>query len=930
MITYKWRITEHKYAYICNSDGNTPFIRLAKCDDTCYITKGNTYCRSNSNVAKFSSDDKISRQVYSMSEAVYARLFDEMKELIATDDDGKTMKILDYHYYWNIDNDNCSLVQYGYKGNEGLPGKDGRGIANITSAYTNGDLIMHIQYTDGQEDNFPLPVGHDGAPGKDGEKGNDGNNSSTIIEINNAKSELEDIRINELSAITQTLNRLLDKSKDELEKTKEDLSGITDSVGTVSSVTLNLSGYTYELNKFIGASAMTKTEFSREISAVDGRIEEIGSRVDVINNTVTDYNKRVDLVEGKLSTTLSKFDETKNQLNAFQQEYDVVNNKLSQVVSELTNNGDISFSEIYQTAHQLGLLVSNHDKDNPIMAEIIAQINSSGSSILISADKIVISGETIAKKLNAVDVTINGGYSRFNRDGSGYLANENIFWNSNGDLTIKKDVKIEGVLTVGDVANGLKDEDVTLCGNDPRYNCVFKKNGSGYLGGGAIAWTSSGDTFITGNLIIGGAAKEDMVNYINGTNLNLGQGTSNFNKDGSGSLAGGMITWNNKQEMKIKAKVTITGTDDTSGSGITDNIIAALNTKDLVINNGASKFSADGSGYLANKAINWKTDGTLSIDANINAKGGKIGGWTINENTLISMGDDENNIILDGGKNRITIKSLKINEGGFIGDGFIRNPDNGAIINISSNEGVVKVYGNTNDSKDCGALISSNGIFSNCPGICIEVKSENTSDGLGYYNYNSYAGISACLSGSFDVEDDGKKFTAGIYGRGYMSTNSFGGYFDKLKVAGLILRTLIISNTEYRGIFYQAPLIYFLTYDCTFVLGESFTGSFNGRDYDDEYRETVYMPGIKYCPLGLFIRIANIGTVPMNIYATTESAFGNNAFDPDSITEYLFYDDNSAANKITCNNGNVLEFVCVKHIVTTKIQKVWHVSRIYV
>lgn len=671
MITYKWRITEHKYAYICNSDGNTPFIRLAKCDDTCYITKGNTYCRSNSNVAKFSSDDKISRQVYSMSEAVYARLFDEMKELIATDDDGKTMKILDYHYYWNIDNDNCSLVQYGYKGNEGLPGKDGRGIANITSAYTNGDLIMHIQYTDGQEDNFPLPVGHDGAPGKDGEKGNDGNNSSTIIEINNAKSELEDIRINELSAITQTLNRLLDKSKDELEKTKEDLSGITDSVGTVSSVTLNLSGYTYELNKFIGASAMTKTEFSREISAVDGRIEEIGSRVDVINNTVTDYNKRVDLVEGKLSTTLSKFDETKNQLNAFQQEYDVVNNKLSQVVSELTNNGDISFSEIYQTAHQLGLLVSNHDKDNPIMAEIIAQINSSGSSILISADKIVISGETIAKKLNAVDVTINGGYSRFNRDGSGYLANENIFWNSNGDLTIKKDVKIEGVLTVGDVANGLKDEDVTLCGNDPRYNCVFKKNGSGYLGGGAIAWTSSGDTFITGNLIIGGAAKEDMVNYINGTNLNLGQGTSNFNKDGSGSLAGGMITWNNKQEMKIKANVTIIGTDNTSGSGITDSVIAALTTKNLVINGGASLFNANGSGQLANGAIMWDENGNIW---------GENKAWYLNQD---GSGGFAKNRLTWNEKGVLTVLNAKLTK--VIIDGAIKTPFHDGYYTLGNN-----------------------------------------------------------------------------------------------------------------------------------------------------------------------------------------------------------------------------------------------------
>lgn len=895
MITYKWRITEHKYAYICNSDGNTPFIRLAKCDDTCYITKGNTYCRSNSNVAKFSSDDKISRQVYSMSEAVYARLFDEMKELIATDDDGKTMKILDYHYYWNIDNDNCSLVQYGYKGNEGLPGKDGRGIANITSAYTNGDLIMHIQYTDGQEDNFPLPVGHDGAPGKDGEKGNDGNNSSTIIEINNAKSELEDIRINELSAITQTLNRLLDKSKDELEKTKEDLSGITDSVGTVSSVTLNLSGYTYELNKFIGASAMTKTEFSREISAVDGRIEEIGSRVDVINNTVTDYNKRVDLVEGKLSTTLSKFDETKNQLNAFQQEYDVVNNKLSQVVSELTNNGDISFSEIYQTAHQLGLLVSNHDKDNPIMAEIIAQINSSGSSILISADKIVISGETIAKKLNAVDVTINGGYSRFNRDGSGYLANENIFWNSDGDLTIKKDVKIEGVLTVGDVANGLKDEDVTLCGNDPRYNCVFKKNGSGYLGGGAIAWTSSGDTFITGNLIIGGAAKEDMVNYINGTNLNLGQGTSNFNKDGSGSLAGGMITWNNKQEMKIKANVTITGTDDTSGSGITDSIIAALNTKDLIINNGASKFSADGSGYLANNAINWKADGTLSISANINANGGTIGGWVVSGNTLLSnINDYYNNITLDGEKRKITITCSAINYNYGSVAGKILHPEYGCDIHLDSYEGVIKA---TNSLSKIGtadqylSFISSNGIFVNNAGIQTE----------GISNLNCAAIVAvghATIENPFGTIRSGENYVAGVYGEAQSVSKynvyAFGGYFKQLKALGLNYQVFKAKDSD--------------------ISINNYGDTFNSTQYIFQNNGVISLPHSSFCPMGHFLRISNVGDsgkiVQIKLdYNDTATAIrvGNN--------EYSYYE---------LGGGQTIELIFLKNeALTTRYTHTW-------
>lgn len=912
MITYKWRITEHKYAYICNSDGNTPFIRLAKCDDTCYITKGNTYCRSNSNVAKFSSDDKISRQVYSMSEADYAKLFDEMKELIATDDDGKTMKILDYHYYWNIDNDNCSLVQYGYKGNEGLPGKDGRGIVNITSAYTNGDLIMRIQYTDGQEDNFPLPVGHDGAPGKDGEKGNDGSNSSTIIEINNAKSELEDIRINELSAITQTLKGLLDKSKDELNKTKEDLSGITDSVGAVSSITLNLSGYTYELNKFIDASAMTKTEFSQEISAIDGRIEEIGSRVDVINNTVTDYNKRVDLVEGKLSTTLSKFDETKNQLNAFQQEYDVVNNKLSQVVAELTNNGDISFSEIYQTTHQLGLLVSNNDKDNPIWAAIVAQINSSGSSILISADKIVISGETIAEKLNAVDVTINGGYSRFNKDGSGYLAKENIFWDSDGNLTIKKDVKIEGVLTVGDVANGLKDEDVTLCGNDPRYNCVFKKNGSGYLGGGAIAWTSSGDTFITGNLIIGGAAKEDMVNYINGTNLNLGQGTSNFNKDGSGSLAGGMITWDNKQNMEIKGNVKISGTDDTSGSGITDSIIAALSTKDLEINGGASRFNADGSGWLAKKSISWLSNGTLTINADINANGGTIGGWTIGDGKLTAVDSNEaRGFILDGKNQKLTIYNDYVSPNTFTNNSMYK-PELGSIITMDTHEGILKVTANNYEYKGYGSYISGMGIYSNINGIKEMVIGASASL-LYRNNYHCYASI--CASSRKTIEDiQPNDRLASIYGQSE-SYGIFGGLFDNLKASGLIMETLIIDDDTLKYalglIGGRADVIFLNDIKSTIIFG-----TISNKTVE------VHLPPIDDIPIGTFIRVIQCGYKGYLKLLGHRGTALNGGITPSND---IFYDDYSVNADYVCEDGHVLDLICLKY----NGKKIWFVCRVH-
>lgn len=73
---------------------------------------------------------------------------------------------------------------------------------------------------------------------------------------------------------------------------------------------------------------------------------------------------------------------------------------------------------------------------NPdVMAAVIAEVEGNSSLISLIADKVDVSGT-----LNTTDLTINGGKSRFNQDGSGYVANGNIAWDANGNVFIKESV----------------------------------------------------------------------------------------------------------------------------------------------------------------------------------------------------------------------------------------------------------------------------------------------------------------------------------------------------------------------------------------------------------------------------------------------------------------------------------------------------------
>lgn len=65
----------------------------------------------------------------------------------------------------------------------------------------------------------------------------------------------------------------------------------------------------------------------------------------------------------------------------------------------------------------------------------------------------------------------------------------------------------------------------------------------------------------------------------------------------------------------------------------------------------------DGSGYLAGGNINWNTAGDTTLNGEINAESGTIGGWTIDENSLSSKFLDENIDAGHSNENKISLNS---------------------------------------------------------------------------------------------------------------------------------------------------------------------------------------------------------------------------------------------------------------------------------
>lgn len=181
----------------------------------------------------------------------------------------------------------------------------------------------------------------------------------------------------------------------------------------------------------------------------------------------------------------------------------------STTVQQNIENLGTRVSSLEVLPNQVSLLVENLiEKRNGVdvikRAGIIAAINESNESIVgISADKIILGGGTVlAEKINAIDqdvqtlkassaqidqaaikqavindlnatnLYLGGGTSAFYSDGSGMLANNNILWTANGNVTINGTLHYNRI-----VGNTVGVSSSTTLNNDA-YFVMYK--GTGY------------------------------------------------------------------------------------------------------------------------------------------------------------------------------------------------------------------------------------------------------------------------------------------------------------------------------------------------------------------------------------------------------------------------------------------------------------------
>ena len=178
----------------------------------------------------------------------------------------------------------------------------------------------------------------------------------------------------------------------------------------------------------------TIAQLTTTLNAQLAQIQTLGTKVDTMNNTVTEYGKTIDLTKKEINEKFKTVDTINNKLSEVSTKISVIEPKVETTVSKVFPNGIAQASQIEinsqgitsltakQTAtdtfisgmktkvgddgSKLETFVQKTAKDGIKGAYIVQEINNSGSSVTISADKINLDGEAIARKISTYGLKV--------------------------------------------------------------------------------------------------------------------------------------------------------------------------------------------------------------------------------------------------------------------------------------------------------------------------------------------------------------------------------------------------------------------------------------------------------------------------------------------------------------------------------------------
>lgn len=216
-----------------------------------------------------------------------------------------------------------------------------------------------------------------------------------------------------------------------LQQTADSLSTrVTNAEGNISQVTQTADGLVSRVSTAEGnISTLTQTA-----SGLSSRVSNAEGDISVLTQTANGLSSRVSNAEGDISTLT----QTANRL------------------SSRLSNAEGEVSEIWQEIDGIGLVISDGELNT---ASIVAAINDSGSSVMISADKITMDGDVVF--LTSEDVgdygstEISGSRVTMTMDGSDDNGRNNITSNNGLEfIYLTEDGDREQLATIYNSAEG--------------------------------------------------------------------------------------------------------------------------------------------------------------------------------------------------------------------------------------------------------------------------------------------------------------------------------------------------------------------------------------------------------------------------------------------------------------------------------------------
>ncbi len=225
-------------------------------------------------------------------------------------------------------------------------------------------------------------------------------------------------------------------------------------------------------------------EIANKVQQISGdQYNELRSQLDNATQTIGAVNSTINEMQGQMNQFATYTDVDNKVAHQIYEKFDASTPSYSTLVSSLTDNGTrdvLSWSQIEQTTDRIDLIVSGTGSDySNIYTAISAGLKEDTSFVNIIANQVNVSGDLQAKSLKA---------------GTGpsiYIGNDSsnkptIVFSDKADYT---DSTAKNSIVIGNDAAKTNDTSV-----------LIKSDGSGYLAKNNLQWDSNGNITITGKI----------------------------------------------------------------------------------------------------------------------------------------------------------------------------------------------------------------------------------------------------------------------------------------------------------------------------------------------------------------------------------------------------------------------------------------------